>query len=151
MAAEHSTDTFSYPHTYTHTVGIHDAGKAPSEPSRYNPQFLRDTGATQETDLDVLGEQIEQRIHEIEARDAAAEGSNMADRLSLLKQTVSLVVFDFVRTGLFEKDKLTVVTLVTLRIMIDEGLLNKVHLDCIMRGRAADEVTERGAGDGPLR
>ena len=126
-------------------AGIHDAGKDPLEPTRYRPEFLRETGATQETDLDVLGEQIERRVREIEERDALAEGANLGERLQLLKQSVSLVVFDFVRTGLFEKDKLTVVTLITLRIMMDEGLLSKVYMECIMRGRAAEEVTERGA------
>jgi len=95
-------------------------------------------------DLETLGAQIARRVAEIEERDRIAEGSNMDERLRLLKQSVTLVVFEFVRTGLFEKDKLTVLTLMTMRIMVDEGLLDKKYVDVIMRGRMAEEVANRG-------
>jgi len=47
--------------------------------------------------------------------------------------------------GLFEKDKLIVVTLITLRILVDEGMLNKVYVDVILRGRSVDDAAPRGA------
>lgn len=97
-------------------------------------------------DLDVLDEQIARRVSEIEARDKAEQGSNLPERLKILKQNVTLVIVDFVRTGLFEKDKLTVVTLVTLNIMCDEGLLQREYVDIITRGRVAEEVAPRGQG-----
>ena len=97
-------------------------------------------------DLDVLDEQIARRVSEIEARDKAEQGSNLPERLKVLKQNVTLVIVDFVRTGLFEKDKLTVVTLVTLNIMCDEGLLQREYVDIITRGRVAEEVAPRGQG-----
>jgi dynein heavy chain, axonemal len=71
--------------------GIFDAGKASEEPSRYNDGFLRETGSVQETDL----------VQEIEQRDALLAESDLPGRLDLLKQSVSLVIFDFVRTGIF--------------------------------------------------
>jgi hypothetical protein len=95
-------------------------------------------------DLDVLDQQIARRVSEIEARDRAEQGSNLPERLKTLKQNVTLVILDFVRTGLFEKDKLTVVTLVTLNIMCDEGLLQREYVDIITRGRVAEEVAPRG-------
>ena len=97
-------------------------------------------------DLDVLDQQIARRVSEIEARDKAEQGSNLPERLNILKQNVTLVIVDFVRTGLFEKDKLTVVTLVTLNIMCDEGLLQREYVDIITRGRVAEEVAPRGQG-----
>ena len=96
------------------------------------------------TDLNVLADQISRRIAEIEERDKLEEGSNLPERLRQLKQSVTLVVYDFVRTGLFETDKLTVMTLMTLKIMVDEGLLLKEYVDCISRGRIAEEVAPRG-------
>ena len=46
--------------------------------------------------------------------------------------------------GLFEIDKLTVMTMITLKIMVDEGLLEKIYVDVLMRGRMAEEVANRG-------
>ena len=124
--------------------GIFDAGKAPEEPSIYNEGFLRDMdGAMEETDLNRLGEDIDRRVAEIDERDRQLADSDLPSRLQLLKQSLSLVVFDFVRSGLFEKDKLTVATLVTMRVMIDEGLLDKTYLDVMMRARASEDVTPR--------
>ena len=95
-------------------------------------------------DLDTLAEEIARRVAEIEERDRVAEASDIPERLQLLKQNCTWVVYDFVRAGLFEKDKLTVMTLITLRIMVDEGLLDKVYVDVLVRGRMADEVSNRG-------
>ena len=103
-----------------------------------------DSGTDGNIDLQVLGEQIAQRVAEIEARDKIAEGSDMSQRLNKLKQSLTLVIFDFVRAGLFEKDKLTVLTLVTFSIMVDEGLLGRDFVNVITRGRVAEEVAPRG-------
>ena len=72
--------------------------------------------------LDTLAEEIARRVDEIEEHDRVAEASDIPERLRLLKQNVPWVVYDFLRAGLFEKDKLTVMTLITLRIMVDEAL-----------------------------
>jgi len=96
------------------------------------------------TDLAVLEGQISLRIAEIEERDKMEEFADLPQRLRLLKQNVTLVVYDFVRTGLFETDKLTVMTMMTLKIMVDEGLLIREYVDVITRGRIAEEVAPRG-------
>eukprot|EP00981_Chlorochromonas_danica_P012313 scaffold4815_cov184-Ochromonas_danica.AAC.1 len=95
-------------------------------------------------DLEQLGEQIAQRVAEIEERDRLAADSDMEARLSALKQSVTFVIYDFVRAGLFERDKLTVLTMMTMQIMVDEGLLEREFLQVLMRGRIADEVAPRG-------
>jgi dynein heavy chain len=101
------------------------SGAAVPDNGKVGGDALHDT--SQESDLEKLGEQIARRVAEIEERDRVEEGANLPERLHLLKQSVSMVIFDFVRSGLFEKDKLTVATLVTLRILVDEGLINKVR------------------------
>jgi dynein heavy chain len=98
----------------------------------------------QTMDLDTLADEISRRVAEIEERDRLAEASDIPERLRLLMQNVTWVVYDFVRAGLFEKDKLTVMTMLTLKIMVDDGILDKVYVDVLMRGRLADEVANRG-------
>jgi len=97
-----------------------------------------------EIDFEVLAAQIARRVTEIEERDQLANDDTINQRLILLKQNITLVIYDFVRTGLFERDKLTVATLVTLRIMVDEGILPKIYMDVILRGRMAEECAPRG-------
>lgn len=105
---------------------------------------LNDNESNRIPDLEELGEQIARRIAEIEEKDRLAETSNLPDRLMRLKSNMTLVVFDFIRAGLFEKDKLTIVTLITLSIMMDEGQLEKEIVDVLVRGRVAEEVAPRG-------
>ena len=125
--------------------GIATAGADSSRPGTATMAALENSeGDLATTDLAVLADQITRRVAEIEERDKIAEFSNLPERLRLLKQNVTLVVYDFVRTGLFENDKLTVVTLMTLKIMVDEGLLMKEYVDVISRGRIAEEVAPRG-------
>jgi dynein heavy chain len=107
---------------------------------------MDDGGQSKEdnVDLTALGEQIVQRVEEIEERDRIAEGTDLSARLNQLKSSLTRVVFDYVRMGLFEKDKLTVSTLVTFAIMVDEGSLNRDFVAVFTRGRSSDEVAPRG-------
>jgi dynein heavy chain len=127
--------------------GVNVAGKSPTEADNEAGlvALMDNSGSnSKDTDLNALAEQISKRVSEIEERDKLDAGRDMSERLRQLKQSVTLVVFDFVRTGLFERDKLTVVTLMTLKIMIDEGFLKQIYLDAIMRGRIAEEVAPLG-------
>eukprot|EP01038_Epipyxis_sp_PR26KG_P005447 gene5447-7540_t len=127
--------------------GITTAGggsKSITNESNTDESTIANESTGEETDLQVLGQQIARRIAEIEARDKEAEGADLPARLKLLKQNVTLVVFDFVRTGLFEKDKLTVSTMITLSILVDEGNLKSEYVDVISRGRIAEDVAPRG-------
>ena len=134
-----SLDSF----TFFFLRGIRDAPH-PGEEGTASSDDAGDEDEEQTTDLEVLEKQIALRIAEIEERDRIAEGANLPERLRLMKHSVTTVVFDFVRAGLFEIDKMTVMSLVTLKIMVDEGELDRVYMDVIMRGRVADEVANRG-------
>ena len=122
--------------------GIKDAAYPGEEGNNKINEDIEDDAET--TDLDILGQRIAQRVAFIEERDTLAQNSDLPGRLFLLKQSLTLVVFDFVRAGLFDVDKLTVMALICLRILVDEGLLERIYVDVIMRGRAAEEVANRG-------
>ena len=125
--------------------GVGLAGKDKSLEDAEDEESVVEVETGNDIDLNVLEAQIAQRVAEIELRDQQeAEGANLPARLELLKASVSRIIFDFVRSGLFERDKLTVATLITLRIMIENGSLEKVYVDVIMRGRVADEVPAMG-------
>lgn len=120
--------------------GIHLAGQ---KNVSYDASDMHDESMEeeQETDLDELGKQIERRVKEIEERDLQdADKSSLPERLELLKQSVSLTVYNFVRSGLFERDKLTVASLITMRILMEDGTLDRQFFDVICRCRPAEDV-----------
>lgn len=131
--------------------GIASAGvvEGSADSDRNLAAVMDDSSSSQQqkdeaVDLEALGEQIAQRVAEIEERDRIAEGTDLSQRLAQLKSSLTRVVFDFVRTGLFEKDKLTVSTLMTFSILVDEGLLNRDFVAVFTRGRISEEVAPRG-------
>jgi hypothetical protein len=114
------------------------AGDADKKDGGRNKDPMKEVEMT--SDLEQLGREIEERVDEIALADTKAEGSDMGERLLDLKTSVTRVVFDFVRSGLFETDKLTVMSLITLRIMVDEGVLSRVYMDAIVRGRQSEDA-----------
>lgn len=100
-----------------------------------------------ETDLDVLGEQIAKRVSEIEEKDrqlATGGFNSISERVRELQSNVLIVIHDYIRTGLFEADKLTIASLITFRILHEEGVLNQLYLDVLFKGRVAEETPNRG-------
>ena len=79
-----------------------------------------------EDDLEELSDEILHRVGEIQRRDLLERNLDLQTRLNSFKKNISTVIFEYVNGGLFEKDKLTVATLITLRIMVKEGLLTQV-------------------------
>jgi len=54
-------------------------------------------------------------------------------RCKKLKQTITEGLFDYLRRGLFEKDKLTVASLLTFQIQKSEGLLSGKYVDAMVK------------------
>ena len=79
-----------------------------------------------EDDLEELSDEILHRVGEIQRRDLLERNLDLQTRLNSFKKNISTVIFEYVNGGLFEKDKLTVATLITLRIMVKEGFLTQV-------------------------
>lgn len=53
----------------------------------------------------------------------------------MLVDAVTTTVFNYVRRGLFERDKLTVATMLTLKIMINDGLLTQEEVDFLVMSK----------------
>lgn len=56
-------------------------------------------------------------------------------RCTVLVDAVTTTVFNYVRRGLFERDKLTVATMLTLKIMINDGLLSQDEVDYLVMSK----------------
>ena len=50
-----------------------------------------------------------------------------------LKLSITMIVFNYVRRGLFERDKLTIATLVTLTLQEQDGELEPEYMACILK------------------
>jgi dynein heavy chain len=124
--------------------GITGAGKSDTSDFGGRSDVMNEDSNSASVDLDALAVEIEKRVQEIEERDKLAVSENLPERINLLKKSASSVIFDFVRTGLFEQDKLTVASQICLRILVEEGALDKALVDGICRCRAADDVPPRG-------
>jgi dynein heavy chain len=73
-----------------------------------------------------------------EAKDKLTD-EEFADRCSRLKDSITSVVFNYVRRGLFERDKLCVATLLTFAVMEGEGQLNSRLLEALLQSKAHPE------------
>ena len=68
-------------------------------------------------------------------------------RCIVLNKSITLTTFNYLRRGLFEKDKLTVATLVTTRILVDNDLLPGEDVSYLFLGKvvACVESTSESA------
>jgi len=83
---------------------------------------------------------------EVKEREDAEEGEEskvpemtdeeMASRVKVLIESITKTVFLFIRRGLFERDKLTVSSLLTLRIAVNDGLLTQEEVDYLVLGKS---------------
>lgn len=56
-------------------------------------------------------------------------------RCTVLVDSVTETVFNYVRRGLFERDKLTVATMLTLKILVNDGLLAQEEVDYLVMSK----------------
>jgi dynein heavy chain, axonemal len=57
--------------------------------------------------------------------------SCLCHRCVVLIDSITKTVWNYIRRGLFERDKLTVATLLTLKLMVNDGLLSQEEVRCI--------------------
>lgn len=84
------------------------------------------------------------RFGEITRRDNLERGKDIPNRIKTLIENVSYVIFNFIRSGLFEADKISVAASMCIRILVDNGTLQELHANVIIRGRVADDVPSPG-------
>lgn len=56
-------------------------------------------------------------------------------RCVILVEAVTTTVFNYVRRGLFERDKLTVATMLTLKILVNDGILAQEEVDYLVMSK----------------
>jgi dynein heavy chain, axonemal len=94
--------------------------------------------------LEELGQQIIDRGHEIDEKDRQSQDLDISERIVDLQQSVTIKILDFLKVGLFEEDKLLVSTLIALRILADEGSVEREYINALIRCRAADDPPPKG-------
>ena len=68
----------------------------------------------------------------------------LAARCIVLNKSITLTTFNYLRRGLFEKDKLTVATLVTTRILVDNDLLPGEDVSYLFLGKVHPDPGNMG-------
>lgn len=67
-------------------------------------------------------------------------------RCVILVDAVTMTVFNYVRRGLFERDKLTVATMLTLKILVNDGILAQEEVDYLVMSKVSKISRSRGEG-----
>ncbi|CAM9264603.1 unnamed protein product [Hapterophycus canaliculatus] len=68
----------------------------------------------------------------------------LAARCVILVDAVTMTVFNYVRRGLFERDKLTVATMLTLKILVNDGILAQEEVDYLVMSKASMDPGNMG-------
>jgi dynein heavy chain, axonemal len=68
----------------------------------------------------------------------------LARRCGVLIDSITRTVFNYIRRGLFERDKLTVSTLLTLKIMVNDGHLSQEEVDFLVMGKQVADPGNMG-------
>eukprot|EP00968_Pinguiococcus_pyrenoidosus_P000337 scaffold23_cov268-Pinguiococcus_pyrenoidosus.AAC.7 len=68
----------------------------------------------------------------------------LAVRCRILIESITMTVFNYVRRGLFEVDKLTVATLLTLKVGVNDGFLSQQEVDFLIMGKSSTDPGNMG-------
>merc|ERR1711871_1043428 len=90
-----------------------------------------------EPELDEDGNELPVKVVELTDEELAA-------RCIVLNKSITLTTFNYLRRGLFEKDKLTVATLVTTRILVDNDLLPGEDVSYLFLGKVHPDPGNMG-------
>jgi dynein heavy chain len=81
---------------------------------------------------------------EEEELDEAEQDRRLAQRCEILTNSITTTVFNYIRRGLFEVDKLTVATLVTLRILVNDEKLTEEEVEYLVSGKISADPGNMG-------
>lgn len=73
-----------------------------------------------------------------------ASDAELATRCVVLIDSITRTVFNYVRRGLFEMDKLTVATILTLRIAVNDGKLPSEEVEFLVEGKVSPDPGNMG-------
>jgi dynein heavy chain len=80
--------------------------------------------------------------HDMHANDLTDE--QLEERCKLLLDSITETVYFYLERGLFVKDKLTVACLLTLKILVNDGLLESTNVDFLVQGKIAADPGNMG-------
>jgi dynein heavy chain len=81
--------------------------------------------------------------HDMHANDLTDE--QLAERCTLLLNEITETVYLYLERGLFVKDKLTVATLLTIKILVNDGLLEQASSEFLIQSKVAVDPGNMGA------
>ena len=68
----------------------------------------------------------------------------LAERCQKLMDSITLTVFNYIRRGLFEKDKLTVATLLTFKILVNDGKMDPLEVSFLLQSKTSADPGNMG-------
>ncbi len=69
---------------------------------------------------------------------------DLGARCAILRESITLTVFNYIRRGLFEVDKLTVATLLTLKILVNDGKMDAKEADFLIQSKVSIDPGNMG-------
>lgn len=93
-----------------------------------------DEEGLEDEDEDEAGDEDEEAVEEDEDEGVIElSGKELIERVHFLSQIVTIFVFNYTRRGLLDQDKLTVATMLTLKIMVQQEQISPEEMDILIR------------------
>ena len=95
---------------------------------------------------DSIGALMDDATEDYDDDESRVEASDeeLATRCKNLKESITLTVFNYIRRGLFEKDKLTVATLLTFKILINDGKMDPSEVSYLLQSKTSVDPGNMG-------
>uniref|UniRef100_A0A7S2QUS9 Uncharacterized protein n=1 Tax=Triparma pacifica TaxID=91992 RepID=A0A7S2QUS9_9STRA len=87
--------------------------------------------------IDLVKEEIPEPEEGEEAKIPEKNDEELAARVQVLIDSITVTIFNYVRRGLFEVDKLTVATLMSLKILVNDGRMAQGDADMLVMGKVS--------------
>jgi len=78
----------------------------------------------------------------MESMEKAEKATLASKRVTNIIETMTYITYRYVNRGLYEKDKLTYVLLLTLKVLVTEGMLKQSDITLFLRGGAALDIAQ---------
>ena len=95
--------------------------------------------------VDVMGDEPDDNsCIDDESEGDIVNSSQLEERCKVLIDSITLTVFNYIRRGLFETDKLTVATLLTFKVLVNEGKMDPNEIDYLVQSKVSSDPGNMG-------
>ena len=100
--------------------------------------------------IDLVSEPKNENIDNDEESDGEVESNKelsneqLAERCECLRKSITITVSNYIRRGLFEADKLTVATLLTLKILVNDSKMDASEVDFLIQSKVSPDPGNMG-------